>query len=95
MWTKASYRCTLENYPNNTLPIKSTIPETENGNKLSLLFLYFLYFLFLLHPIDNTLVVQYQLVQGCWNYAYIIKKGKLEWRRAHYSTTNYGPDLYY
>ena len=53
------------------------------------------FLLFLLQPIDNTLVVQYQLVQGCLNYAYIIKKRKLEWRRAHYSKTNYGPDLYY
>ena len=47
----------------------------------------FLYFciLFLLHPIDNTLVVQYQLVQGCLKYMYMIKKKrKLEWRRAHY-----------
>ena len=52
----------------------------------------YLYFIFLLHPIDNTLVVQYQLVQGCLNYVYIIiKKRKLEWRRAHYSKTNYGP----
>ena len=50
---------------------------------------------FLLHPIDNSLVVQYQLVQGCLNYVYIIKKRKLEWRRADYSKTNYGPDLYY
>ena len=44
-------------------------------------------FCFLLHPIDNTLVVQYQLVQGWLNYVYIIKKKKerkLEWRRAHY-----------
>ena len=54
------------------------------------------FLLFLLQPIDNTLVVQYQLVQGCLNYVYIIiKKRKLEWRRAHYSKTNYGPDLYY
>ena len=41
--------------------------------------------LFLLHPIDNTLVVQYQLVQGSLNYVYIIKKRKLEWRRTYYS----------
>ena len=39
----------------------------------------------------NKLVVQYQLVQGCLNYVYIIKKRKLEWRRAHYIKTNYGP----
>ena len=32
--------------------------------------------LFLLHPIDNTLVVQYQLVQGCLKYMYMIKKKK-------------------
>ena len=52
-----------------------------------------LYFciLFLLHPIDNTLVVQYYLIQGCLNYVYISKKKKLEWRRAHYSKTNYDP----
>ena len=58
-----------------------------------LLFVYiFLFvFYFLLHPIDNTLVVQYQLVQGCFNQVYIIKKRKVEWRRAHYSKTNYGP----
>ena len=47
---------------------------------------FFLYFLFLLHPTDNTLVVQYQLVQGWLNYVYIIKKIKLERRRAHYRT---------
>ena len=36
---------------------------------------FFLYlYLFLLHPIDNTLIVQYQLVQGWLNYVYIIKK---------------------
>ena len=29
---------------------------------------------FLLHPIDNTLVVQYQLVQNRLNYVYIRKK---------------------
>ena len=47
----------------------------------------YLYFMF-----TNTLVVKYQLVQGCLNYVYIIiKKRKLEWRRAHYSKTNYGP----
>ena len=48
----------------------------------------------LLHPIDNTLVVQYQLVQNRLNYVYIRKKKekrKLEWRRAQYSKTNYGP----
>ena len=51
----------------------------------------FFVFYFLLHPIDNTLVVQNQLVQGCLNYVYIIKKRKVEWRRTHYSKTNYGP----
>ena len=35
------------------------------------------FLLFLLQPIDNTLVVQYQLVQGCLNYVYIIKKKKI------------------
>jgi len=54
-------------------------------------YLYCICILFLLYPIDNTLVVQYQVVQGCLNYVYIIKKRKLEWRRAHYSKTNYGP----
>ena len=37
--------------------------------------------LFLLHPIDNKLVVQYQLVQGCLNHVYIIiikKKIRME-----------------
>ena len=51
---------------------------------------------FLLHPIDNTLVVQYQLVQNRLNYVYIRKKKekrKLEWRRAHYSKTNYKIDF--
>ena len=45
MRTKASYRCTLENYPNNTLPIKSSIPETENGYKLiiSIIFVFFIF----------------------------------------------------
>ena len=33
-------------------------------------------FFFLLHPIDNTLVVQYQLVQNRLNYVYIRKKKK-------------------
>ena len=33
---------------------------------------------FLLHPIDNTLVVQYQLVQGCLNYVYIKKEIRME-----------------
>ena len=40
--------------------------------------LYCILYLFLLHPIGNTLVVQYQLVQGWLNYVYIIKKRKLE-----------------
>ena len=44
-------------------------------------FVFYLHFciciciLYLLHPIDNTLAVQYQLVQGCLNYVYITKKG--------------------
>ena len=37
---------------------------------------FFFVFYFLLHPIDNTLVARYQLVQGCLNYVYIIKKKK-------------------
>ena len=34
-------------------------------------FVFFFVFYFLLHPIDNTLVVQYQLIQSCLNYVYI------------------------
>ena len=40
---------------------------------------------------DNTSVVQYELVQGCLNYVYIIARKKLEWRRAPYSKINYDP----
>ena len=36
--------------------------------------LLYLYFIFLLYPIDNTLAVHYQLVQGRLNYVYIRKK---------------------
>ena len=32
----------------------------------------FFVFYFLLHPIDKTLIVQYQLIQSCLNYVYII-----------------------
>ena len=35
-------------------------------------------FFSLLHPIDNTLVVQYQLVQNRLNYVYIRKKKRKE-----------------
>ena len=60
------------------------------------LYIYIFFVLyFLLHPIDNTLVLQYQLVQGCLNYVYIIKKRKVEWRRAHYSKTNSRLTLFY
>ena len=41
------------------------------------IWIFFFVFYFLLHPIDNTLVVQYQLVEGCLNYVYIIKKKKI------------------
>ena len=38
-----------------------------------ILYCIFLYcILFLLHPIDNTIVVQYQSVQSWLNYVYII-----------------------
>ena len=61
-------------------------------NKIHLLVMFGFWICIFLHPIDNTLVVQYQLVQGCLNYVYIMKKKrKLEWRRAHYSKTNHGP----
>ena len=69
----------------------SHVYESVQNKFISLLYLYFI---FLLHPIDNTLAVQYQLVQGRLNYVYIRKKRKkkkLEWRRAHYSKTNCGP----
>ena len=39
-------------------------PSNNVSNGPSHLYLYNFVFLFLLHPIDNTLVVQYQLVQG-------------------------------
>ena len=62
--------------------------QQKNTNNNIVLYLYFIF----TPSIENTLVVQYQLVQGCLNYVYIIiKKRKLEWRRAHYSKTNYGP----
>ena len=70
---------------------KSHVYESVQNKFISLLYLYFI---FLLHPIDNTLAVQYQLVQGRLNHVYIRKKErkrKLEWRRAHYSKTNCGP----
>ena len=40
-------------------------------------FVFVFVFYFLLHPIDNTLVVQYRLVQGWLNYVYIIKRKKV------------------
>ena len=52
---------------------KSHVYESVQNKFISLLYLYFI---FLLHPIDNTLVVQYQLVQGRLNYVYIRKKRK-------------------
>ena len=54
----------------------------------------FVFYFYWLHPIDNTLAVQYQLIQSCLNYVYNNsnnKRRKLEWRRAHYSKTNHGP----
>ena len=71
----------------------SHVYESVQNKFISLLYLYFIFFL---HPIDNTLVVQYQLVQNRLNYVYIRKKKekrKLEWRRAHYSKTNYKIDF--
>ena len=52
---------------------KSHVYESVQNKFISLLYLYFI---FLLHPTDNTLVVQYQLVQGRLNYVYIRKKKK-------------------
>ena len=40
--------------------------------RVTCLFVFFLYFYFLLHPVDNTLLIQYQLIQSCLNYMYII-----------------------
>ena len=72
----------------------SHVYESVQNKFISLLYLYFI---FLLHPIDNTLAVHYQLVQGRLNYVYIRKKKerkrKLEWIRAHYSKTNYKIDF--
>ena len=71
----------------------SHVYESVQNKFISLLYLYFI---FLLHPTDNTLVVQYQLVQNRLNYVYIRErkeKRKLEWRRAHYSKTNYKIDF--
>ena len=73
--------------------LNKSIFESPNARDLVL-------FIFLLHPIDNTLVFQYQLIQSCLNYVniiiiiiiiIIIKEEKLEWRREHYSKTNHGP----
>ena len=54
---------------------KSHVYESVQNKFISLLYLYFI---FLLHPTDNTLVVQYQLVQGRLNYVYIRKKKRKE-----------------
>ena len=54
---------------------KSHVYESVQNKFISLLYLYFI---FLLHPIDNTLAVQYQLVQGRLNYVYIRKKKRKE-----------------
>ena len=52
-----------------------TFQEKDGKEKESCCFVFvFICILFLLHPIDNTLVVQYQLVQGWLNYVYIINK---------------------
>ena len=51
----------------------SHVYESVQNKFISLLYLYFI---FLLHPIDNTLAVQYQLVQGRLNYVYIRRKKK-------------------
>ena len=58
------------------------------------------FILFLLHSIihllyNNTIVVQYQLVQSCLKLRVHNnnnnKRRKLKCRRAHYSKTNHGP----
>ena len=49
----------------------SLVYESVQNKFISLLYLYFI---FLLYPIDNTLAVHYQLVQGRLNYVYIRKK---------------------
>ena len=54
---------------------KSRVYESVQNKFISLLYLYFI---FLLHPTDNTLVVQYQLVQNRLNYVYIRKKKRKE-----------------
>ena len=54
---------------------KSHVYESVQNKFISLLYLYFI---FLLHPTDNTLVVQYQLVQNRLNYVYIRKKKRKE-----------------
>ena len=40
---------------------------------------------------ENTLVVQYQLVQGSLNYVYMIKKEKIRMEKGTLQKTNYGP----
>ena len=44
--------------------------QQKNTNNNIVLYLYFIF----TPSIENTLVVQYQLVQGCLNYVYITKK---------------------
>ena len=60
----------LDTCPSGKWALKFTCP----GRKSTCIVLYCI--VFLLHPIDNTSVVQYELVQSCLNYVYIIARKK-------------------
>ena len=51
--------------------------------------------LFLLHPIDNTLVQCTILISARLFKLCVHEKKKLEWRRAHYSKTNFLITLFF
>ena len=60
----------LDTCPSGKWALKFTCP----GRKSTCIVLYCI--VFLLHPIDNTSVVQYELVQSCLDYVYIIARKK-------------------
>ena len=61
----------LDTCPSGKWALKFTCP----GRKSTCIVLYCI--LFFPHPMDNTSVVQYELVQGCLNYVYIIARKKI------------------
>ena len=69
---------------------KIVFEVTTLRNRFSFVFVLYC-ILFLLHPIDNTLVAQYQLLQGCLNYVYLIIKKKVSVEKGTLYKTNYGP----